>query len=345
MSLETRIKAVVEAIGADIKGLVSSLSGKNQTLTVKDEGSVTVTNPSELNFTGSGVSASNSSGVVTVNIPGGGVGGAVENLTKEVHQVAHGLALYTVVAPDPSGWSASAGSWFEGCGLITQVVDADNFVVTFSGLIPFTSAEDYSVHVCTSSGALDDVTTTLTVGTVTGAVLGNFEEVLYAVSTSMAVLVTPTSAPAGSVSSRPVEIGSLGDADVEFWSQTDAGMVKAIATSEATLATHCTLHYDSVASSVILGRLDPTFAEYATYYPVTRTNIGITAADGTKVYLSATVAGGVTITPPAIRQVLGVVSSNMLALLPRPYRETVTVSVGTVAPSNPAEGDVWIDTN
>lgn len=70
MSLETRIKAVVEAIGADVKGLLSALSGKNQTLTVKNEGSVTVSNPSSLNFVGSGVSASSVDGVVTVTVGG-----------------------------------------------------------------------------------------------------------------------------------------------------------------------------------------------------------------------------------------------------------------------------------
>lgn len=71
-------------------GLYSDLSGTPTipaAITVSDEGSSLTTAATSLNFTGAGVTATNTGGAVTVNVPGGGGGGGGP------------IATYTVTTP------------------------------------------------------------------------------------------------------------------------------------------------------------------------------------------------------------------------------------------------------
>jgi hypothetical protein len=72
----------------------AAASGGGGSITVQDEGTTLTSALSSLNFTGSGVTATNSGGAVTVNVAGGGGGGGGA-LT-----ISNKTAAYTVVAGD-----------------------------------------------------------------------------------------------------------------------------------------------------------------------------------------------------------------------------------------------------
>jgi concanavalin A-like lectin/glucanase superfamily protein len=58
----------------------AAASGGGASLTIKDEGTTLTSAPTAINFTGAGVVASNSGGVVTVTIPGGSTSGDFSNV-------------------------------------------------------------------------------------------------------------------------------------------------------------------------------------------------------------------------------------------------------------------------
>lgn len=113
MSLETRLVALVAAIGADIKTILSSLTGKNQSITVKDEGTDLVANPSAINFTGDGVAVSHNGGLVTVTVTASGGGGAqqcfVQPTAPEVAPGVPYLWVQTGLGSDGSGFTLWIG--------------------------------------------------------------------------------------------------------------------------------------------------------------------------------------------------------------------------------------------
>ena len=65
----------IEATGAT-GSFVNFAGGGGSALTVQDEGSTLTSAATSLNFTGAGVTATNTGGAVTIDIPGGGGGGS-----------------------------------------------------------------------------------------------------------------------------------------------------------------------------------------------------------------------------------------------------------------------------
>ena len=71
----------------------AAASGGGSAITVQDEGTTLTTALTSLNFTGSGVTATNTGGAVTVNVPGGGGGSSTLSISNKT-------AAYTVVSGD-----------------------------------------------------------------------------------------------------------------------------------------------------------------------------------------------------------------------------------------------------
>jgi len=79
---------------------------RNPVVTVKDEGTTLVSSLVAINFTGSGVSASNSAGTVTVNVPGlsGESYTHTQSIASDTWIIVHGLGSYpSVTIIDSSG--------------------------------------------------------------------------------------------------------------------------------------------------------------------------------------------------------------------------------------------------
>lgn len=80
---------------------LTGLGGGGSSITTKDEGVTLTTGTTEYNFTGAGVTASNSSGAVTVNVPGGSVSGNNPNITivetlAEITSAGEGAAVLII---------------------------------------------------------------------------------------------------------------------------------------------------------------------------------------------------------------------------------------------------------
>ena len=100
-------------------------------LSIQDHGTPIVTAPSAINFTGSGVSSSNNSGVVSVNISGGGTGAYSyvhdQSVASDTWTITHNLGSYPSVTIIDSGGSEVEGSITYTSGNVIQLVFTSPF--------------------------------------------------------------------------------------------------------------------------------------------------------------------------------------------------------------------------
>lgn len=157
--------------GTIISDLWDSLSeapggGSGSALVVKDEGSTLTTGASEINFVGDGVTATNSGGVVTVTIPGGGGSGGsgfaatIGNGTATSFTITHGLGTRDVHVT-----IYEAASPYEEVNATVEHTGTNSVTVTFSSA---PSTNQYRVVVGLGTGGssggggatgIDDLTT------------------------------------------------------------------------------------------------------------------------------------------------------------------------------------------
>ena len=133
-----------------------------------------------------------------------------------------------------------------------------------------------------------------------------------------------------------------------MWVLDNDVLVKAIANNESSLATHitCLTIDNGYGAATPLHTLTGAIGNIAPSFGLNGSpqSILLTGTDGQNVYLSSTVAGGVTLTPPSIRQVVGHLDVDGYVRWCVPYRETTPkITVATTAPSTPAVGDIWVD--
>lgn len=114
------------------KVLLSNLGGGGSALTVKDEGSNLDTAVTSIDFTGAGVTASNVSHAVTVNIPGGGGsgGGGGALVLLEQH-------------------TASASAQLDFTNFIST--DYDEYIIEFIDILAATDGDDFWMRMGTGS--------------------------------------------------------------------------------------------------------------------------------------------------------------------------------------------------
>ncbi|MNV09973.1 hypothetical protein D3C71_1004830 [compost metagenome] len=103
LTADVKVSATAgNALAATAGGLFAT----DTKVSVRDEGTELVAAATAINFTGAGVTASHAAGVTTVNIPGGGGGGAVQEFTFRINYTGPTDTAPTVDASTiPAGWS------------------------------------------------------------------------------------------------------------------------------------------------------------------------------------------------------------------------------------------------
>lgn len=285
-------------------------------------------------------------------ISGAGGGSAeTDKLIKTVNKTAHGYApgkLLTFVGT----WQLYLGGNLVN-GIVTEVIDVNNFKVQIKGFIDTSTIlptlSDWTYYYADSCNPGDlkkpqDLVDIDRLNFVRGE-----PAILYHYSDGNSIILA-SEALAETVTFHEASIDHLTD-HCTLWYYDLGGTGEyqlASAASVDTLSTHI-----SVARGIegySLGLLIPTANlentsvpedfSYSISNPLQR--IAFTGAeDGTKVYLSVT-PGEVTITPPAIKQVVGVISYEVVSWC-TPYREYPQITVSASAPSTPSVGDLWVD--
>lgn len=319
-----------------------SAGGATLAIEAKDEGVTLTSDLTSINFTGAGVTATNTGGDVTVDIPGG----SSQSTVVRVNQTAHGFTKGKVVgcaSLSPNWVLVSAGSeQYYTEGIVTKVISANSFEVTTSGVIQ----PDVLTAMGIDPGSYapshrpifyvdrDNIT-------------GNVIERTYATDWLLLAICNGEKPfleltwdgigrlhPVGPDQSKYSVGTSTGSTETEirlwYFSQADDfSYVKAIATSHDTIATHVTaltgVNTDGTGLVVPLHGLseqpDGIFAWAADGSPINVQFVGV--GDYQKVYLSDTVPGGVTLTPPlapSVCQVVGWTYNQQVIWCP-PYVE------------------------
>lgn len=243
--------------------------------------------------------------------------GKPANLSRVINLVAHGRSVMDFVHVSDSAVTTGP----HANGMVSEVIDANNFVVVMSGFVTGLSG--------LNSGFMymvDPATQTLTTG---------FYEAAYHPGYSTGAYFLATGATSGIFYPADQRLDALGGFFTDVPSAT-AGVTSqlwrtvgtlssptlAIATSEFTLADSAS--FLTYGTHTLLCKLDhwwdfevPALSAADPLIPPTN----YLAQEGDKIYLSATVPGGVTHIPPAIRQVVGYLNGDGDVLFCQPYRE------------------------
>lgn len=320
-----------------LSDLVNPLAPPEDSVEIQSNGSVITSKATSLNFTGFDVTHTGSA--VSIEAPSPNY--------EIVTQTAHGFSVKSCIQKDiDSNLFSDLQSSYDFYGIVTEVIDANTFVVTRRGLVTGLTGLIADNFYTAFNGMLWDIYGNSDIGL--RCDYGQDIAVFRAVNSTSGYILEESL-----VGSRPSDYISLGVAilagNIDSTKQvlctymgmdTQPPLELASAASENTLATHVAVSSGDVFKGCISLY---TSARPLYGYSTPLDPVAITAADGTKVYLSET-PGEVTITPPVIKQVVGVIKDDTVCWI-QPYREynTPKITVATTSPSSPAVGDVWID--
>lgn len=264
-------------------------------------------------------------------------GGSSNPDQRTIHQVGHNFSVGQYVVFSNVMYVTNTSYSFDG--IVVEVIDADNFVLATDGVIN-----------CYSDLIPDTVYTTNPATGYLSPILSNSDDAIYAMMGFRLSVLYAESSTVGYIipQKRNISMSMLGaggitdnvDVSQKLYYLYDGGFYLASASSLATLASYVSLYSgETVSAAIKLGTLYIPYSANVIQLP----QMELTASDGTNVYLSET-PGEVTITPPAIKQVVGVIKDDTVCWI-QPYREynTPKITVATTSPSSPAVGDVWID--
>lgn len=360
-----------------LNALVSPIATSGTPVEIRDEGVQKTAGVASIDFVGAGVTATNTGSAVTVTIPGGGAvavkdegvsktsaatsfdfvgsgvtvtnsGGDVTVAVNsqdvlQVHQVAHGFSVGDLACYIFSVWTTITLSK-EGMGVITAVQGADDFTITFSGIVNSFSGLEPDVLYFPSA----TVAGTLVRGDIPAPPAEMMARLVGDV-VPFGIALTTTSLQIVPFEFSYVDMNAestvfyYGGADPSqkllYLDGTVDAYLPASAADVSTLATALSICYDignaqglAVLAGAPFSRF--VFALYGGFcgdltYPT------LSGSPGDLIYLSATVPGGVTLTPPAIRQVVGVIDSSSSIAWVTPYLETVVSIANEGTPLTP----------
>jgi len=312
-----------------------TIPGGGSAVAVKDEGVSKTSAATSLDFVGTGVTVTNSGGDVTVAVNG--------QDSIQVHQVAHGFSVGDIARCVFDTWITVDTSNF-GMGVVTAIQGVDDFTVTFSGIVNCFSGLEPDASYLLSRTAIG----TLTRGDIPASppemmsrLAGNTVIFGMALTATSLQIVPYESAFADANAVSTVYYYAESDPSQKFLylDTTTDSYLPASAANVATLATALSICYDvsnTLGLAVLLDGRARQF-DYALYggFCGDLTYLTLTGSPGDLVYLSATVPGGVTLTPPAIRQVVGVIDSSSSIAWVTPYLETVVSIANEGTPLTP----------